>query len=566
MRTTLKWARAGLAAVYLVATSFGNVHAADFAGHNGAKQARPAGDDSILRIPANAAFPLSKRIDLGVGRSIVVQFPVPLKDVLVSDPKVLDAVVQSSDRVFLIAKGTGQTNAFFFDEYGQQILTLDVAIGADLSALDQLLARLIPGSSVKSEIAGRAIILTGSVRTPIDSNRAAQIAAQFAAVNAQAGSVTSAPSATSNTSTTTNIGGLGGSGYQSVSDNSTASGGSSTGEDVYGEKPIINLISVEGEEQVMLRVSVAEVQRTILKQFGINVGALVNSGNFTTAVLSANGLPLTAATLGSLPTPGIGSEGAIAGTMSFFNKGPQYGQDLTAFGNSGVASLWQSGNQAVGGALRALERDGLIKTLAEPNLTAVSGEPAKFLAGGEFPIPVVDSLGQVSVTFKEFGIGLAFTPLVLSEGRISLKIESEVSELSLQGAVVLSGIQIPALKKRSAKSTVELPSGGSIAIAGLLSEDTRQNIDGFPGLKDLPILGTLFRSRDYQRDETELVVIVTPYMVRPVARQELARPLDGLGDPTDRKANFLGHINRIYGGGRPAPVGDLKGDYGFIVE
>jgi pilus assembly protein CpaC len=566
MRTTLKWARAGLAAVYLVATSFGNVHAADFAGHNGAKQGRPAGDDSILRIPANAAFPLSKRIDLGVGRSIVVQFPVPLKDVLVSDPKVLDAVVQSSDRVFLIAKGTGQTNAFFFDEYGQQILTLDVAIGADLSALDQLLARLIPGSSVKSEIAGRAIVLTGSVRTPIDSNRAAQIAAQFAAVNAQAGSVTSAPSATTNTSTTTNIGGLGGSGYQSVSDNSTASGGSSTGEDVYGEKPIINLISVEGEEQVMLRVSVAEVQRTILKQFGINVGALVNSGNFTTAVLSANGLPLTAATLGTLPTPGIGSEGAIAGTMSFFNNGPQYGQDLTAFGNSGVASLWQSGNQAVGGALRALERDGLIKTLAEPNLTAVSGEPAKFLAGGEFPIPVVDSLGQVSVTFKEFGIGLAFTPLVLSEGRISLKIESEVSELSLQGAVVLSGIQIPALKKRSAKSTVELPSGGSIAIAGLLSEDTRQNIDGFPGLKDLPILGTLFRSRDYQRDETELVVIVTPYMVRPVARQELARPLDGLGDPTDRKANFLGHINRIYGGGRPAPVGDLKGDYGFIVE
>jgi pilus assembly protein CpaC len=566
MRTTLKWARAGLAAVYLVATSFGNVHAADFAGNNGARQGRTAGDDSILRIPANAAFPLSKRIDLGVGRSVVVQFPVPLKDVLVSDPKVLDAVVQSSDRVFLIAKGTGQTNAFFFDEYGQQILTLDVAIGADLSALDQLLARLIPGSSVKSEIAGRAIVLTGSVRTPIDSNRAAQIAAQFAAVNAQAGSVTSAPSATTNTSTTTNIGGLGGSGYQSVSDNSSASGGSSSGDDVYAEKPIINLISVEGEEQVMLRVSVAEVQRTILKQFGINVGALVNSGNFTTAVLSANGLPLTAATLGTLPTPGIGSEGAIAGTMSFFNNGPQYGQDLTAFGNSGVASLWQSGNQAVGGALRALERDGLIKTLAEPNLTAVSGEPAKFLAGGEFPIPVVDSLGQVSVTFKEFGIGLAFTPLVLSEGRISLKIESEVSELSLQGAVVLSGIQIPALKKRSAKSTVELPSGGSIAIAGLLSEDTRQNIDGFPGLKDLPILGTLFRSRDYQRDETELVVIVTPYMVRPVARQELARPLDGLGDPTDRKANFLGHINRIYGGGRPAPVGDLKGDYGFIVE
>ena len=158
-------------------------------------------------------------------------------------------------------------------------------------------------------------------------------------------------------------------------------------------------------------------------------------------------------------------------------------------------------------------------------------------------MPVVDSLGQVSVIFKKFGIALAFTPVVLSEGRISLKIETEVSELTNQGAVTLNNIQIPALKTRQANSTVELPSGGSLAIAGLLSEDTRQSIDGFPGLKDLPILGTLFRSRDYQKSETELVVIVTPYMVRPVARQELARPLDGLGEPSDRKANFLGHIN-----------------------
>jgi pilus assembly protein CpaC len=566
MRTTLKWARASMAAVYLVATSFGNVHAADINGRAAPGKSSAAAQDSVLRIPANAAFPLSKRLDLGVGRSIVVQFPIPLKDVLVSDPKVLDAVVQSSDRVFLIAKGTGQTNAFFFDEYGQQILTLDVAIGADLSALDQLLARLIPGSSVHSEIAGRAIILTGSVRTPIDSNRAAQIAAQFAQANSQAASIvnTSAPSAsnssTTSTSTTTSIGGS----YQSATTD-PGGGSNSDASDVYGSKPIINLITVEGEEQVMLRVSVAEVQREILKQFGINVGALVNSGNFTTAVLSSNGLPLTAAALGKLPTPGIGTAGDVAGALQFFNNGP-VSDAGTAFGNSGIASVWQSGNQAVGGALRALERDGLVKTLAEPNLTAVSGEPAKFLAGGEYPVPVVDSLGQVSVSYKEYGIGLAFTPVVLSEGRISLKIESEVSELTLEGAVVLSGIQIPALKKRSAKSTVELPSGGSIAIAGLLSEDSRQNVDGFPGLKDLPILGTLFRSRDFQRKETELVVIVTPYMVRPVARQELARPLDGLADPTDRKANFLGHINRIYGGGRPAPVGDLKGDYGFIVE
>ncbi len=561
MRTTLRWARASMAAVFFVATCVGDIRAADMKGQPGA--GGQVGRDSVLRIPANAAFPLSKRLDLGVGRSIVVQFPVPLKDVLVSDPAMLDAVVQSSDRVFLIAKKTGQTNAFFFDEYGQQILTLEVAVGADLSALDSLLTRLIPGSNVHSEIAGKAIVLTGTVRTPIDSNRAAQIAAQFAQTLVDANSIVTGPNLTSNTTstTTTNIGR--GSNYQANSDSNTGPGSGDPAE-VYGAKPVINLLVVEGEEQVMLRVSVAEVKRTILKQFGVNVGALVNSGNFTTAILSNNGLPLSAAALGTLPTPGIGTAGAAAGLLQLFNQGP-IGPG-NPFGNSGVASAWQSGDQAVAGALRAMERDGLLKTLAEPNLTAVSGEPAKFLAGGEYPVPVVDSLGQVSVVYKEYGIGIAFTPVVLSEGRISLKIETEVSELTDEGAVVLSGIRIPALKKRQANSTVELPSGGSLAIAGLLSEDTRQNIDGFPGLKDLPILGTLFRSRDYQKQESELVVIVTPYMVRPVARQELARPLDGLGDPTDRKANFLGHINRIYGAGRPAPVGDLKGDYGFIVE
>jgi pilus assembly protein CpaC len=208
-----------------------------------------------------------------------------------------------------------------------------------------------------------------------------------------------------------------------------------------------------------------------------------------------------------------------------------------------------------------------VKTLAEPNLTAISGESAKFLAGGEFPIPVVDTQGGISVTFKEFGVGVAFTPTVLSEGRISLKIETEVSELTNTGSVALSGISIPALKKRQAKSTVELPSGGSLALAGLISDDVRQNIDGLPGLKDLPVLGTLFRSRDFIKQETELVVIVTPYIVTHTAKQNLARPIDGLGEATDLKANFLGHFNRIYGAGTNAPsAGDLKGDHGFIVE
>jgi pilus assembly protein CpaC len=532
--------------------------------------------DAVLRIPANAAFPISKRLALGVGRSIVVQFPIPLKDVMVSDPQLMDAVVQSSDRVFLIAKKSGQTNAFFFDEYGQQILTLEVAVGADLSALDELITRLIPGSNVHSEIAGKAIVLTGSVRTPIDSNRAAQIAAQFAAANSgtigTVGQSTASSQANQSTTTANNAAqsaiGAGGatSTYQSQTQTDATQ---STGDDPYAAKPVINLLSVEGEEQVMLRVTVAEVQRTMLKQFGINLGAVINSGNFATAILTDNEFPLTSVAGG---LGGIARAGAAAAGATLFSDGSSSGvpfpagSGATGFNNSGVASAWRSGNQSVAGALKALERDGLLRTLAEPNLTAVSGEPAKFLAGGEYPIPVVDSLGQVSVVYKEYGIGLAFTPVVMTEGRISLKIESEVSELTQEGAVVLAGIQIPALKKRQANSTVELPSGGSLALAGLLKEDSRQTIDGFPGLKNLPILGTLFRSHEFQKDETELVVIVTPYIVRPTSRQELSRPMDGLGDPTDRKANFLGEINRVYGGTAPPPVGDLKGDYGFIVE
>jgi pilus assembly protein CpaC len=236
-----------------------------------------------------------------------------------------------------------------------------------------------------------------------------------------------------------------------------------------------------------------------------------------------------------------------------------------AVGNSGADSTGQIGPARISGALRALERAGLIRTLAEPNLTAVSGESAKFLAGGEYPIPVSSKDGQIGVTFKEFGVSVAFTPIVLSEGRISLKIETEVSELSNSGAVSIGGLTIPALRKRTAKSTVELPSGGSLAMAGLLSDDVRQNIDGFPGLKDVPVLGTLFRSRDYIKRESELVVIVTPYTVRPTAPSKLALPNSGLQPASDFKAILLGHFNRIYGRDVAVPAGSLK-DIGFIVE
>ncbi len=286
------------------------------------------------------------------------------------------------------------------------------------------------------------------------------------------------------------------------------------------------MLTVEGREQVLLKVSVVEMERNIIKQFGIDLGALINSGNFAFAALS------------KLPFP-LGTQGG--GVIAPFIPNSAGGADPGGLGSpfgvsTGVAGggvQWMSGENRVQTILRALEQDGLLHTLAEPNLTAISGETANFLAGGEFPIPIAQQLGTISVEFKKFGIGLAFTPVVMSEGRISLKVSTEVSELSNQGAVVLSNITIPALKVRRAETVVELPSGGSLVMAGLLSDQSKQALSGYPGLKSLPVLGTLFRSRDYLKNETELVVLVTPYVVKPVARQELAQPDDGFGWASD---------------------------------
>ena len=488
---------------------------------------------STIRLSERDGFPVHRGVKLGRNKSVLVELSRDLRDVIVSSPEHMDAVVQSSNRVYLIGKKIGQSNAFFFDANGEQIATFEVAIDHDTAPLDAMFQRLIPGSRIKAEMLNETVILTGSVRNPSDSSRAYDIASRF-----------------------------------------IVDPGAKSAEDLRNKFKVINMLQVEAEEQVMLRVNVSEVQRTVLKQFGINLGATINSGNFSTGILGGNGLPLSTAQLGGLAVPGLGVGAAAAagaaatcttaGVLCNWNAGPSGG----TFGNSGINGVINAGNNTqLSHTLRMLERDGLIRTLAEPNLTAVSGETAKFLAGGEFPVPSSVSNGQVTVTFKEFGIGVSFTPIVLSEGRINLKIETEVSELSDQGQVTLAGFSVKGLKKRQAKSTVELPSGGTLAMAGLLSEDTRKNIDGYPGLKDLPILGSLFRSQDYQKTETELVVLVTPYVVKPTARQNVARPTDGMAPASDLKSNLLGHMNRVYGKNVPKNAdGGLKGDVGFIVD
>lgn len=315
MRKTLERAIAALIVTSLGAL-VGSAQAADFSKRAGSQQEQANG--STIVIPADAKFPMTKQVGMGAGKSLMIQFPAPLKDVLVADPMRMDAVVQSSNQVFLIAKQPGATNAFFFDQNGQQILTLEVAIGADLSGLEQLLRRLIPGSNISIDTAGKAVVLTGTARTPVDSSRATDIAREF--VKASKGQIAAyggVPGATPNGQ----VGGL------SLSLNGSSARGGATSDDT-SDKPVINMISVEGEEQVMLKVHVAEVNRQVLKQFGINLGASINAGSLSTSILTDNALPLTsAAGLGKLAVAGIGTTAAGAGcaasgALCMYNAGP----------------------------------------------------------------------------------------------------------------------------------------------------------------------------------------------------------------------------------------------------
>jgi pilus assembly protein CpaC len=301
----------------------------------------------------------------------------------------------------------------------------------------------------------------------------------------------------------------------------------------------------------MLKVTVAEVRRDIIKQMGVDLSASMNYG--TAVVNFNNSNPFTA-----------------------------HGAPLVAENGLGVSALTK-GLPSVTATMRAMESAGVVRTLAEPNLTAISGESATFIAGGEFPIPAGYSCDPTThvcttqISYKKFGISLNFTPVVLSEGRISLRVMTEVSELSSDNSITVSqaltttttnSITIPSIRTRRAETTLEIPSGGSMAMAGLIQQQTKQAINGLPGLDALPILGGLFRSQDFVNNETELMVLVTPYVVRAVAQKELSRPDDGFAPASDSQTTLLAQINRIYGiSGRVEPVaGSYQGNFGFIID
>ena len=435
-------------------------------------------------------------VSLGVGKSIVIDLPREIKDVLVADPKVANAIVRSTQRAYIIGAAVGQTNIIFFDSTGAQIAAYDIAVKRDLNGVRAALKQSLPNSDILIEGVGDGVVLSGMAASPIEAQQAADIAARL----------------------------------------------------VGSADKVVNSIAVRGRDQVMLKVTVAEVARNIIKQLGIDLTASMNYG---TAVVNFN------------------------------NSNPfsAFGRPLVS-GNAAQASFGTT--PTVTATLRAMESAGVVRTLAEPNLTAISGESATFIAGGEFPVPAgyacdpTTHVCTTQISFKKFGISLNFTPVVMTEGRISLRVMTEVSELSNDNSITLSqsvtastvnSVTIPSIKTRRAETTLEIPSGGSMAMAGLIAEQTKQAVAGLPGLSQLPVLGTLFRSRDYVNNQTELMVLVTPYVVRAVAQKDLSRPDDGFASASDPQADLLGSINRIYGvPGRVEKARNYRGTYGFITD
>src|SRR6476659_98740 len=386
-----------------------------------AMSAEARGNTPVVQMAASEAT--SRFVALGIGKSVAIDLPADIKDVLVADPKIANAVIRSSRRVYMIGVTVGQTNIFFFDSDGRQIAGFDIAVKRDLNGVRAAIKQALPDADIRVEGIGDGVVLSGSAANAAESQQAFDVASRLVGDGAR----------------------------------------------------VVNSIVLRGRDQVMLKVTVAEVRRDIIKQLGIDLSGTLNYGtavvNFnTTNPFSANGGPISGSFLtGSIPS--------------------------------------------VSATVRAMERAGVIRTLAEPNLTAISGESANFLAGGEFPIPIGFTCdpGCINCTrqiqFKKFGVGLNFTPVVMSEGRISLKVMTEVSELSNENSIQLvqgsSTQTIPAIKTRRAETTVEIPSGGSLAMAGMIQEQTKHQISGLPGLMQLPVLGTLFKSRDYVNRQTE---------------------------------------------------------------
>lgn len=444
-----------------------------------------------------------------INRSELITVPADMAEVVVTDPEVANVLVHGKRKVSVIGMQIGQTTLRIFDANKKIIRNVDVYVTYDLPAVRRALKQFLPNEHIGVSMVNTRMALTGDVSSAASAATAMEIAEEFVRGKLDDKSVES---------------------RQKIADGSRIL------------SPILNMMKISAGQQVMLRIRMGEAQRSAVKNLGVSLQAFGTSN-----------LPLAIGT-------GIGRV-LTSGTTSEFKYGTVQASNSTSAFFTG--SIYTPGSSGVGAAIEALERDGLIKILAEPNLTALSGEEAQFLAGGEFPIPVPQQQGTTTIEYKPFGVALKFTPYVLSPNRIRIQVNPEVSQLSNDNSIKTSdGYTAPSLITRRASTTVELAPGESFMIAGLMRDDISSSIDQLPGAGNIPVLGALFRSTAFNRNETELVISVTPYLVDPVKGTDIKLPTDDFRPASFMESIFFGALGSTRGDKDPS----AEGPTGFMTD
>ena len=419
----------------------------------------------------------AETLTLSKNTGTLVRLSEPMSDVFVANDSIADVQVRSSTQLYVFGKGTGETTIYVTTKAGRVVYAANVRVGNNLSSVGEMLHMAIPDANIQVTPMNNLVLLTGTVANPDDVAEATRLTQAYVGDGTQ----------------------------------------------------VLSRLKSATPLQVLLKVRIAEINRSMLKKVGVN---LLNRDSGTGSLFGIEqGSPGTINVVKGPANPITGVQSSTVTGVTFNNI--VGGTTLGLFGHIFGTDLL--------GTLDLMQNDGFVTTLAEPTLTALSGETASFLAGGEFPIPVSQAIGAVTIEYKQYGVGLAFTPVVLADGRISMRVRPEVSEISSAGSVTLNGFVVPALTTRRAETTVELGSGQSFMLAGLLQNRNNNSIQKAPFLGDIPILGALFRSTSYQRNETELVIIVTPYLVRPVSGQ-LATPDKGYRAPNDADMILGGQV------------------------